>query len=76
MESNITKYFASELTSDEKEEFLKEVNNDGELREEFLEYQNLVALVDWSYPKNDEELAQQKLSEFMRKMETRDNKID
>lgn len=76
MESNLTKYFASELASDEKEDFLKEVDNNGELREEFLEYQNLVALVDWTYPKNDEELAHQKLSEFMRRMETRDNKID
>lgn len=76
MESNLTKYLAGELASDEKEEFLKEVDNNGELREEFLEYQNLVALVDWTYPKNDEELAQQKLSEFMRKMEIRDNKID
>lgn len=76
MESNLTKYFASELASDEKEDFLKEVDNNGELREEFLEYQNLVALVDWTYPMNDEELAHQKLSEFMRRMETRDNKID
>lgn len=76
MKSNLTKYFAGELASEDKNEFLMEVDNDEELREDFLEYQNLVALVDWTNPKHDEELAQRKLSEFMSRMETRDNKID
>lgn len=76
MKSNLTKYFAGELAAEDKNEFVMEVDNDEELREDFLEYQNLVALVDWTLSKNDEELAQRKLSEFMRRMETRDNKIE
>lgn len=74
MKRNLTKYFTGELVSEEKVEFMKEVNHDEELREEFLEYQNLITLVNWTFPKKDEELAQCKLSEFMRKMEKRNNK--
>ena len=43
------------------------------MKKEFIENQNLVALLDWTFPENenDEEVAQQKLDEFMRKMEQR-----
>ena len=51
-----------------------DVNNNGEIREEFIEYQNVVALVDWSFPKDDRELAKQKLSEFMSRIENCENK--
>jgi len=71
MKNNINKYFAGELTSGEKDEFLLEVIHDGGLEEDFLEYQHLVALVDWSSPKEDEELAQRKLSEFISRIEKR-----
>ena len=47
MKNNINKYFAGELTSGEKNEFLLEVIHDGGLQEDFLEYQHLVALIDW-----------------------------
>ena len=49
MGTNLNKYFAGELTSEEKEDFLLDVNNNGEIREEFIEYQNVVALVDWYF---------------------------
>lgn len=39
-----------------------------------LEYQHLVALIDWLAPKEDKELAQRKLSEFMNRIEKRKNK--
>lgn len=67
MESTLNKYFAGEMTSEEKEDFFKEVANDSELQENFLEYQNLLALVDWTYPKtkNNDELYQRKLTEFV-----------
>ena len=68
MKNNINKYFAGELTSGEKDEFLLEVIHD------FLEYQHLVALIDWLSPKEDKELAQRKLSEFMNRIEKRKNK--
>ena len=68
MGTNLNKYFAGELTSEEKEDFLLEI------REEFIEYQNVVALVDWSFPKDDRELAKQKLSEFMSRIENCENK--
>ena len=46
MENCLNKYFADEFTSDEKTEFLIEVENNERLKEEFIENQNLLALVD------------------------------
>ena len=37
MGTNLNKYFAGELTSEEKEVFLLNVKNNGEMREEFIE---------------------------------------
>lgn len=68
MESTLNKYFADELEPDEKGDFLFKVYKEEELREEFIENQLLVTLIDWSIPKNDGKLAQLKLSEFMRRM--------
>ena len=48
MGTNLNKYFAGELTSAEKAVFLLKVKNNGELREEFIEYQSVVALLDLS----------------------------
>lgn len=75
MEKSLNKYFADELTSDEKAEFLAEVNKNEELKEEFIENQNLLAFVDWALTRNEEEedVARQKLDEFMRKTEQRKN---
>ena len=44
MGTNLNKYFAGELTSEEKEVFLLNVKNNGEMREEFIEYQSVVLL--------------------------------
>ena len=76
MKNFLNRYFADELTSDEKRNFLQEVDNSEELKEEFIENQNLVVLLDWTFPENenDEEVAQQKLKEFMRKVEQRKTK--
>ena len=73
MKNFLNRYFADELTSDEKTSFLQEVDNSEELKEEFIENQNLLVFLDWTFPEkeNDEEVAQQKLDEFMRKMEQR-----
>lgn len=75
MEKSLNKYFADELTSDEKAEFLAEVNKNEELKEKFIENQNLLAFVDWALTGNeeDEDVARQKLDEFMRKTEQRKN---
>ena len=71
MENCLNKYFADEFTSDEKTEFLIEVENNERLKEEFIENQNLLALVDWISPEyeNNKEVVQHKLYEFMRRME-------
>ena len=74
MGTNLNKYFAGELTSEEKEVFLLNVKNNGEMREEFIEYQSVVALLACSFPKDDKELAKQKLSEFMSRIENSENK--
>ena len=50
MENCLNKYFADEFTSDEKTEFLIEVENNERLKEEFIENQTLLALVDWISP--------------------------
>lgn len=59
MENCLNKYFADEFTSDEKTEFLIEVENNERLKEEFIENQNLLALVDWISPEyeNNKELS-------------------
>ena len=52
MKNFLNRYFADELTSDEKRNFLQEVDNSEELKEEFIENQNLVVLLDWTFPEN------------------------
>ena len=76
MENCLNKYFADEFTSDEKTEFLIEVENNERLKEEFIENQNLLALVDWISPEyeNNNEVVQHKLYEFMRRMEQHKDK--
>lgn len=51
-----------------------EVVNNDELREEFIESQNLVVLINCVTLENDAELAHQKLDELMRKMKEHKNK--
>ena len=57
MENCLNKYFADEFTSDEKTEFLIEVENNERLKEEFIEIQNLLALVDWISPEYENNLS-------------------
>ena len=74
MKESLNKYFAGELTSDEKENFLMEVDKDKVLKENFVDNQSLLVIIDWTFPgnKDNEEVIQQKLDEFMRKMEQRE----
>ena len=74
MKESLNKYFAGELTSDEKESFLMEVDKDKALKESFVDNQSLLVIIDWTVPgnKDNEEVIQQKLDEFMRKMEQRE----
>ena len=50
MKNNINKYFAGELTSGEKNEFLLEVIHDGGLQEDFLESGILAEHMAITYP--------------------------
>ena len=68
MGSKINRYLTDELPLEEKAKFLLEVVNNDELREEFIESQNLVVLINCVTLENDAELAHQKLDELMRKM--------
>ena len=74
MKESLNKYFAGELTSDEKESFLMEVDRDEVLKGNFVDDQSLLAIIDWIFSghKDDEKVIQQKLDEFMRKMEQRE----
>lgn len=44
MDKYIIKYFAGELTSDERYKFLKEVDNDQTLKKEFINFQNIYSV--------------------------------
>ena len=74
MKESLNKYFAGELTSDEKESFLMVVDKDKVLKENFVDNQSLLVIIDWTFPgnKDNEEVIQQTLDEFMRKMEQRE----
>ena len=65
MGTNLNKYFAGELTSEEKEVFLLNVKNNGEMREEFIEYQSVVALVDWSFPNILNKIGSKKINKLL-----------
>ena len=49
-------------------------NKDKALKENFVDNQSLLVIIDWTFPgnKDNEEVIQQKLDEFMRKMEQRE----
>jgi len=51
-----------------------EVDKDKVLKENFVDNQSLLVIIDWTFPgnKDNEEVIQQKLDEFMRKMEQRE----
>ncbi len=67
MEDNFDKYFTHELNNWEKEEFLSEVAANEDLKEEFIENQQLMALVALLPRKEEEEDIRRRLSEFMLK---------
>ena len=75
-ENNLNRYFADEFNSEEKIEFLMMVENNEELKEEFIKKQNFLVLIDWvsSEYENKQEYVQQKLREFMYKMNETKNK--
>lgn len=75
MENCLNKYFVDEFTS-MKNRVSIEVENNERLKEEFIENQNLLALVDWISPEyeNNKEVVQHKLYEFMRRMEQHKDK--
>ena len=58
MDKALNKYFAGELTSDEKESFLMEVDRDEVLKGNFVDDQSLLAIIDWIFSghKDDEKL--------------------
>ena len=76
MENCLNKYFADEFTCDEKTAFLVEVENNERRKEDFIENQTLLALVDWISPEyeNNKEVVQHKLHEFMCRMEQHKDK--
>ena len=78
------KYYPSEQLVDEEiahagkavQIFEIEVENNERLKEEFIENQTLLALVDWISPEyeNNKEVVQHKLYEFMCRMEQHKDK--
>lgn len=73
MGNNLNKYFADEFTPEEKDKFLTKINRNEELREEFIENQQVMAYISLLDRSDDRQFAQQKLNEFMRKMESAKN---
>ncbi len=69
MENSLHKYFANELSAEEKDEFLKVVEENEELREEFIDFQQLAALLDWLPQLEDGEFARARWLRFIRERE-------
>lgn len=65
MTNKISKYFARELTFEEKVRFLSEINENEKLKKEFIEIQLLVAYLDLLHEKGDEAKARAALLRFM-----------
>ena len=67
MDNSLTKYFAGELTSEEKEKLLIRVYTDIELKQAFFENQHLMALLSLLPQDGDQEIARLKFAELMQK---------
>lgn len=67
----VNKYFAEELTPEEKELFLSEIYRDKNLRKEFIEVQKLVAYTDLLPRRGDKETAWMSLSHFIQQIKNK-----
>lgn len=56
------------MTSEERIRFSLEIKKDENMKKEFFNFQNMMAMVDWVLVEDKDNLAQQKLSEFMDKL--------
>jgi hypothetical protein len=67
MTNTISKYFAGELSPEEKELFLSEICKSVRHTQLFIETQQLLAYMDFAQGKRNEENARQSLSRFIQK---------
>jgi len=65
MINTISKYFAGELTLKEIDLFLSEISRNKNLKNEFIEIQQLIAYTDLLPRQRDEEKARERLLHFM-----------
>ena len=68
MDNELSKYIFEEMTSEERTRFSLEIKKDENMKKEFFKFQNMMAMVDWVLVEDKDNLAQQKLSEFMDKL--------
>lgn len=68
MDNELSKYIFGEMTSEERIRFSLEIKKDENMKKEFFKLQNMMAMVDWVLVEDKDNLAQQKLSEFMDKL--------
>ncbi|MFR0679178.1 anti-sigma factor [Dysgonomonas mossii] len=65
MDDLICKYFSGELTEKERQEILIYISQNPDLKEEFIETQNLRGITEFLPRKQDTSIAEKKLSEFV-----------
>lgn len=68
MDEQIRKYFQGELDATERVKFLKQVESDDELKEQFIESKNMYALLSLSDSVNDEKANREGYAHFHQKM--------
>lgn len=65
MDDLICKYFSGELTEKEKQDILIRISRSPDLKEEFIETQNLLGITELLPRKEDVSVAKIKLSKFI-----------
>jgi len=70
-DKQIDSYFSGEMTQSEKDIFLAEINSNPALKKDFVEIQNMMGLLSFSYRPGDDELAFKKLAEFKNRLKHR-----
>lgn len=71
MDERITKYFNEELSSTERLQFLHEVDSNETLKKQFVEYQNLYALLNLSPQIENRKIGKQKYDRFVHQKQNR-----
>jgi ferric-dicitrate binding protein FerR (iron transport regulator) len=75
MDNRIIKFLSGELNDSERGEFLNDINENENLKQEFIRTQNLFSLTHLVEHSEDKEIAVSSFKQFLRKIKTKKRKI-